>query len=142
MTARWGMKVVVAFGLMAILGACEQDTGQGPTGKFSEDSPRKVDEEFAKAPREAAGSSTTITAKSVQFRPNPNTIAIGTSVSFVNADSFAHNVTSGKRGAPDGRFAKELTGIGISLDYTFSEPGTYEYHCTLHPDMNGQVVVQ
>jgi plastocyanin len=35
---------------------------------------------------------------------------------------------------------------GIDTDetysYTFTQPGTYEYFCTLHPMMTGKVVVR
>lgn len=133
---------MVGFGLLAFLGGCRPDSGQGPVGEYSKEAERKIDEGYSKAPLEAAGSSATITAKSVQFRPNPNTIVTGTKVSFVNGDSFVHNVVSGKRGTPDGRFEKELVGIGISLDYTFTDAGTYDFYCSIHPDMNGQVIVQ
>lgn len=139
----WSRRVVVGVSLLAFLVACgPKNSGQGKAGSYTEGGPRKTDEGYAKGSSDAAGSSATVTAKSVQFRPNPNTVVIGTKVSFVNGDSFIHNLVSGKRGAPDGRFEKELVGIGISLDYTFADPGTYSYHCSIHPDMDGTIIVQ
>ena len=31
---------------------------------------------------------------------------------------------------------------GETFSYTFTNPGTYEYFCTLHPLMTGKVVVR
>lgn len=140
---RWRRKVALAFALAAVLGACRQQSGSGPASEIDLSKVRKhADEAFSKAPEEAKGSSTTITAKSVQFRPNPNTVVAGSTITWVNADSFTHKVVSGKPGAPDGKFEKELVGIGISLEYTFAEKGTFEYFCSIHPEMTGSVIVQ
>jgi plastocyanin len=31
---------------------------------------------------------------------------------------------------------------GQKFSYTFTRPGTYEYLCTLHPEMVGKVIVK
>ena len=32
--------------------------------------------------------------------------------------------------------------LRVDVQRTFSKPGTYHYHCTIHQDTNGTVVVQ
>ena len=56
-------------------------------------------------------------------------------MTWTNNDEFTHNVT-----LEDGT---ELPlPRGASATHTFTTPGTYPYHCSLHPkDMNGRVVV-
>jgi len=72
------------------------------------------------------------------FRFDPPTlgVAVGTTVTWVNHDEEIHTVTSSQ--AP-------FTSPGLDSDQQFSHrfdrPGTYEYRCTLHPQMKGTIVV-
>ena len=71
----------------------------------------------------------------------PEKIAVGTgdTVIWTNVDSEIHTVTSGKLGELDGIFDSGLVKPGESWSFTFYEPGVYDYICTLHPWMVGQV---
>lgn len=87
---------------------------------------------------EGASTATEITMKNIHFVPNDITVAVGTTVTWTNEDAVAHNVTS-----DDGLFESGNITKGETFSYTFDKPGTYSYHCTLHPpDMKGTVVVQ
>jgi amicyanin len=77
------------------------------------------------------------------FEPPTTTVKAGTTVTWKNADSTLHTVTSGS--AEGGEAGKDfdssyMTG-GKTFQWTFSTPGTFDYFCTLHPYMKGQVVV-
>ena len=71
------------------------------------------------------------------------TIAAGTTVMWMNADTFAHTATEGSNGvkAPDALFDLQLA-VGASDTYTFADPGSYKVTCTLHPNMNMTITVQ
>lgn len=71
------------------------------------------------------------------------TIAAGTEVTFLNADSATHTVTQGSDGvaADDPIIDVELQG-NQAESFTFDEPGTYQITCLLHPSMNMTVVVE
>ena len=69
------------------------------------------------------------------FTPAVVDIAPGGSVTFVNTDPFAHNVTANTWGHFD-----DLN-TGDSFTATFDEPGVYPFACTYHPGMTGAVVV-
>ena len=67
------------------------------------------------------------------FEPAAIEVTAGTEVTWTWVGSNAHNVTA------DG-FSSETQTTG-TFRHTFSEPGTYEYRCTLHPRMTGTVLV-
>jgi len=71
------------------------------------------------------------------FSPATLTITAGDTVTWTNDDAELHTAT-GTGGAFDsGNLAQ-----GDSFSFTFTTPGTYDYICTLHPTMTGQIVVQ
>lgn len=71
------------------------------------------------------------------------TVAVGTTVMWMNGDTFAHTGTEGSNGvaAPDALFDLQLA-AGASDSYSFTEEGTYEVTCTLHPNMNMTITVE
>ncbi|AYJ51395.1 copper-binding protein [Rhodococcus sp. P1Y] len=70
------------------------------------------------------------------YTPSNITISAGETVTWVFADGgMAHDVV-----ADDRAFRSPLM-TANSFSHTFTEPGTYSYHCTPHPDMIGSVVV-
>ena len=64
-------------------------------------------------------------------------IGVNNTVTWVNHDVAIHTVTSGT-----GAFDSKNIASGSSWSYTFSTPGTYGYHCTIHPWMTGTVIVR
>ncbi len=77
------------------------------------------------------------------FRGGNKTIKAGTTITFVNDDNdHAHNVVSGTREAPTQEFYSGLLQPGQRWSYTFTTPGVYHYFCSLHPGMDGVIVVE
>jgi len=66
----------------------------------------------------------------------------GNSVTWVNEDSAFHSVTSGFYGSPTELFDSGHLDPFESFIFTFDEVGDYDYFCTLHPWMKGQVTVE
>jgi plastocyanin len=81
-----------------------------------------------------AGSSTLTTTA---YNPNPVTIQRGGTVTWVNNDNTAHTSTS-----ESNVWNSQTIAPGGSFSMTFSNPGTFPYHCTIHPGMIGAVTVQ
>jgi plastocyanin len=70
------------------------------------------------------------------YNPANASIAVGGSLTWANADTAPHTVTFD--GGPDcGRMA-----TGGTVSATFGSAGTFTYHCTIHPQMEGTVTVQ
>ena len=66
----------------------------------------------------------------------------GNSVTWVNEDSAFHSVTSGFYDSPTELFDSGHLDPFESFTFTFDEVGYYDYFCTLHPWMKGQVTVE
>lgn len=73
------------------------------------------------------------------FAPASITVNEGDTVTWTNQDTAPHTVTttSGPQSLNSPYLSK-----GQSWSYTFSAPGTYEYYCTVHPDMRARIVVR
>ncbi len=78
----------------------------------------------------------TVVIQDISFRPSSLTVEEGTTVTWINRDVVRHTVTSTSGLFDSGRIAYEGR-----FNYTFNEPGTYDYHCTIHPIMRGTIVV-
>jgi glucose/arabinose dehydrogenase len=79
----------------------------------------------------------TVEIKSFSFQPASITLPAGATVTWINRDPVAHTVT-----ADDGSFkSPDIAGNGGKFERTFSEAGTYKYHCAPHPSMKGEIVV-
>jgi len=76
------------------------------------------------------------------YIPSIITISAGESVTWVNEDSAFHSVTSGFYDAPIDLFDSGYMDPFESYTLTFDEAGTFDYFCTLHPWMDGQVIVE
>jgi plastocyanin len=84
-----------------------------------------------------------VSIRTFSFEPDPLTTTVGAEVTWTQLDNTTHTVTSGTREAgPDGRFDARLD-QDEEFSFTFDEPGTYPYYCTLHsgPGMTGEVIV-
>ena len=75
----------------------------------------------------------------IDFTPRSVTVRKGTTVRWDFLDQgVSHNVIS--RGSP--RFSGSPVKSRGSYRVTFRKSGTYRYVCTLHPGMDGRVVVR
>jgi YVTN family beta-propeller protein len=70
------------------------------------------------------------------FVPATITIAAGQSVTWSNADSVTHTSTSDDKIWDSGDLSPNA-----SFSTTFSQPGTYAYHCIIHPFIRGTIIV-
>ena len=74
--------------------------------------------------------------KSYRFDPKTIEVEAGATVTWRNEDNFTHTVEV------EGREDLKVE-PGESASVAFSEPGTYDYVCTLHShDMTGTVIVR
>lgn len=71
------------------------------------------------------------------FSPGSITVSVGDSVTWTNSDAQAHTAT-----ADDSSFDTGAISNGASKSVTFATAGTFAYHCSIHTQMTGTVVVE
>jgi plastocyanin len=76
------------------------------------------------------------------YIPSKISIEKGKQVTWVNEDSAFHSVTSGSYDSPTTLFDSGHLDPFELYSITFDESGIFDYFCTLHPWMMGQVVVE
>ncbi|MBS3922573.1 MAG: cupredoxin domain-containing protein [Nitrosarchaeum sp.] len=74
------------------------------------------------------------------YIPSKISIKSGDSVTWLNEDAAFHSVTSGYYGNQSELFDSEYLDPEESFTFIFENPGVYDYFCTLHPWMKGQVI--
>jgi plastocyanin len=90
----------------------------------------------AAAPAAAPVVSDAVTIHNFAFGPQVVSVKVGTTVHWTNQDTEAHTVTS-----DTSAFSSPVLQPGAGYSFTFTKPGTYSYHCTIHPFMTAKVVV-
>lgn len=74
-----------------------------------------------------------------KFSPGTMTVKVGTTVTWTNGTQAPHTVTSDS-GDP-ASFNGSLDSNGSTFSFTFTQPGTYNYHCSVHPYMTATITV-
>ncbi len=72
------------------------------------------------------------------YTPATLTVKAGTKIVWINEDAAPHTVTSDTGKALDSGNIQS----GGMFTAVMSDPGTYTYHCEVHPPMKGKIIVQ
>jgi plastocyanin len=78
-----------------------------------------------------------ITIDNFTFTPKELTVAVGTTVKWVNHDDIPHTIVEKKTS-----FRSKALDTDDSYSFTFTSAGTFDYFCGLHPHMVGQIIVK
>jgi plastocyanin len=122
--------LVVIAGTALLLAGCGGGSGSasGASAKPSGSSSQTT----------SAGASTAVKISNFKFSPASLTVKQGAGVTVTNEDSAAHTAT-----ADDGHsFDTGDLSQGATQTISVSKPGSYPYHCTIHPFMHGTLVVK
>jgi len=87
----------------------------------------------------AAPAAVDVVIDNFAFGPKTLTVARGSTVTWTNKDDDPHTVVSD---ADPKLFKSGALDTDDHFAFTFNEAGTFKYFCTLHPRMQGTVVVQ
>lgn len=144
--------LALSLGLVACGGSSDSSTeSAGSTGATeATTAPAEEEEEAEPAEEEAGGeeaesepapSGQARKAENVEivefaYSPEPVVVQVGGKVTWKNEDTAPHTAT-----ADDGSFDTGIIETGKIKSETFKEPGTFTYHCTVHPFMHGTVEV-
>ena len=87
---------------------------------------------------EGGGGGTQVAMEGIKFKPASVTVSAGDIVTWTNDDSVGHDVTGdGFKSGDPGAMQN-----GDTFEHTFDKAGTFDYVCTVHPGMEGSVVVE
>jgi plastocyanin len=78
-----------------------------------------------------------VTIDNFTFGPKELTVAVGTTVKWVNHDDTPHIVVDKNKA-----FRSKALDTNDSFSFTFTSAGTFDYFCGLHPHMVGKISVQ
>jgi plastocyanin len=85
----------------------------------------------------AAQDANVVTIDNFTFGPKELTVAVGTTVKWVNHDDIPHTVVN-----TDKAFRSKALDTDDAFSYTFASAGSFDYFCGLHPHMVGKVIVK
>jgi plastocyanin len=85
----------------------------------------------------AAQDANAVTIDNFTFSPKELTVAVGTTVKFVNHDDIPHTVVEKKLS-----FRSKALDTDDAYSYTFATAGSFDYFCSLHPHMVGKIIVK
>ena len=85
----------------------------------------------------AAQEENVVTIDNFTFTAPELTVAVGTTVKWVNHDDIPHNVVDKNKA-----FRSKALDTDDSYSFTFASAGTFDYFCGLHPHMQGKIIVK
>ena len=140
--ARWIALLLACMALGLVVAGCgDDDDDDGGGGAATTEQPAGEDgggggDDDAGGDGGAGGAE--VSMEGIAFQPAEVTVSVGDTVTWTNNDSVGHDVTadSFNSGEPGDM------GSGDTFDHTFQEAGTFDYVCSVHPGMEGTVVVE
>ena len=120
--------VLMAAGLLLVGAACG---GSDDGGSESEGTSTEAEGESS------GGGSVSLTAANFEFEPGDLSAAAGDTIEFTNEDDAPHTFT-----AEDAGIDEEVdAGGSTSISLADAEPGSYDFVCTIHPEMKGTLEI-
>ena len=147
------LRPALALAMTLALAACGSGTSPSPAVSTAPVAPATAAAGSAGAPSAAGGGGSaagscavapagtaptvTVTIKDFAYSPEPVTAKVGDVIGWMNNDTLPHTAT-----LDDNTCTTDTINVGASGALTFSAPGTYTYHCTIHPaKMKGTITI-
>jgi plastocyanin len=129
---------VTLIALLAAAAACV-DGGFGGMGDM-EQMRREMHGGGSQGPQTPVASDATeltLEIRDFDYFPRELTVAVGTTLTWVNRDAAPHDATD-----EAGNWGTGLLDKDERATLTFDAPGVYRYICTIHPDMKATLTVR
>ena len=158
----WKRRTLILMGALAVLlmvGVLAASCGGGTTASTTATTPTTVGPATTAGTPTTAGESTTagvsttaaaptttagaaaggaqVILQNIAINPTSVTIKAGGSVTWTNKDGFTHHLVG-----DNGEFDSGDMAGGATFTFVFKAAGTIAYHCSIHPEMKGTIVVQ
>lgn len=125
--------LVLAAGALALAGCGSKSSSNASSSSTPASTP-------APATTSTGGASTggvAVAMKNIAFSPATVHVKVGEKITWTNQDSVDHNVMS----QSGEQIASQNFGQGGTFSFTPTRAGTIKYVCTIHPGMDGTIVV-
>jgi plastocyanin len=138
---RWLALLIACMALGLVGAGCgddDDDGGGGGGGAETTEQPADGGGGGGGGDGGGGGGGAEVSEEDITFNPAEVTVGVGDTVTWTNNDSVGHDVTadSFSSGEPGGMAP------GDTFEQTFDEAGTFDYVCTVHPGMEGTVIVE
>lgn len=81
------------------------------------------------------GKTVDVSIKDFAFEPASLTVSAGDTVRWTNLDTATHTIKGSG-------FESQALREGDSYEYVFTKAGNYVYECSIHPSMQGNIIVE
>ena len=142
---RWLALLLACLALGLVAAGCgDDDDDDGGAAQTTEQTDTATEEttEAETEGGEPSGETVEVGMQDIKFDPQEVTVPVGGTVMWTNNESVPHDVT--KESGPGEDFSSGNGNMqeGDTFEQTFSEAGTVEYVCTVHPGMTGTITVE
>ena len=134
----------IAMALLAalLLGACGPAISAAPVDTPAQAGAATAAPAIARASPPATAAPAVTSGPQIEignftFTPNLLTVAVGTTITWVNRDDVPHTVT-----AQDHSFTSSGLDTDDRFTHQFTVAGTYAYYCTIHTKMTATIIVR
>lgn len=135
---RWGFEYTVPITVGRYVSGFGGSSGESEADDRSDRAAISGREASDLSPRQVAGTDTVrVEIQQLRFGEEKLRVSAGATVTWINRDPVIHTVI-----ADDEEFDSGSIEPGSRWSRTFPEAGTFSYHCTPHPFMTAQVVVE
>ena len=108
------------------------------TEKLSDAAGETADSSATGGDTEAVADATMVDIKDFTYVPDPVEIPVGATVTWTNSDTAPHTATAQDREV----LQLGTLNPGDSYSQIFDQPGTFDYFCEFHANMEGTIIVQ
>ncbi len=129
--------IVLVAGLVWVIAAAPKT--QAPQGAPETQTPAPVAKQTSNPPPAPTSDKKSVSIQNFAFNPADTILKRGGKITFTNNDNVTHNIT----------FEAQVYGVvtlapgqSETIDTTAFPPGTYNYHCGIHPSMKGVLTLQ
>jgi amicyanin len=138
---------VLALGLVAVGCGDDEDGDSGGGAATTEATTTEetatedtTTEDTTTEETDGGGEAASVDIVDIDYDPREITVPAGTTVTWTNTGDLPHTVT--KDDGPGEDFDSGTLQSGDTFEQAFTEPGTYDYLCTIHANQRGSVTVE